>query len=66
MSTQKNPYFYKTEASTYHWELSCKSNYYKTSNKSWNIADTPPKAKIPCKYCTDKLDKTKQFWDKQI
>ncbi len=66
MSKQKHPYFYKIGASSYHWELSCSSNHYKTSNKDWKISDTIPEKKTPCMHCSDKKDKTKQFWDKQI
>lgn len=65
MSKQKTPYFYKTGADTYHWEMRCASNHYKKSNEYWHMVDKPPENRTPCKHCSNKPAKSQYFWDKQ-
>ena len=65
MSKQRSPYFYKNGADSYHWELNCKSNHYKSSNEEWNLSNTTPEKKHPCMHCLGKKEKTQQFWDRQ-
>jgi len=65
MSKEKAPYFFKSDSDSYHWELGCKFNNYKSSNKEWNISNRPPENKQACKNCLAQKEKTKQFWDRQ-